>query len=582
MAIETTLDRAMRDAAEGRLPQAIDAVRLALRRSPDHPVGLRVLGMLLLQAGEHEQALHQLRRAVASQPRAPDVHSNLGNAYSATGRFAESAAAYRKALELLPDFLPALHGLSGVLIQVGDAAGALAAGDRAAELRRDWLELDLNRVDAFDAMDRHDRAMAMLEELKRRHPFEPTIRARILQLMNYAPLPAEAFTEAFRDYARCIVVPPAAGAFDRNPDRPLRLGILSPDLRTHSVAFFLDAPTRHIPADWHVVAFSASAPNPADPMTRMLKERIREWVDVGHLAEPALDAVIRQRRIDVLVDLAGHSAGNRLRALDQRPAPLIVTAIGHPSSTGHPAIDVRLVDSITDPPGTDAHCTERLQRMDPCFLCYVPPADAPAPAMPAADVPVTFGSFNLSGKVGVDALRLWRGALDAVPGSRLLLKARSLGDPAARESMLERIRAAGIDESRVEILAFVKGIKEHLELYARVHVALDPAPYSGTTTTCEALWMGVPVVTLPGERHASRVSASLLHAAGFGELVAKDAADFARIAARCATDRAWATDFRDNARARMQASALMDSKAYAARFFGALRESWRVRCEQAG
>ena len=580
MAIETTLDRAMRDASEGRLQQAIDSVRLALRRSPDHPVALRVMGMLLLQAGEHEQALHQLRRAVASQPRSPSVYSNLGNAYGATGRPTEAVAAYRKALELHPDFLPALHGLSGILIQAGDAAGALAAGNRAAELRPGWLELDLNRVDAYDSMDRHDRAMEMLAELKRQHPFEPTIRARVLHLMNYSALPDEVFTEAMRDYARCIVVPPATNAFDRNPDRPLRLGILSPDLRTHSVAFFLDAPMRHIPADWKVVAFSASAPNPADPMTRMLKERVHEWVDVAHLSDSALDALIRQRRIDVLLDLAGHTAGNRLRALDQRPAPLIATAIGHPATTGHPAVDVRLVDSITDPPSTETHCTERLQRMDPCFLCYVPPVDAPEPVMPAAGASVTFGSFNLSGKVGAETLALWRGALDAVPGSRLLLKARSLGDPAARESLLERIRAAEIDESRVEILSFVKGIKEHLALYARVHVALDPTPYSGTTTTCEALWMGVPVVTLPGERHASRVSSSLLHAAGFSELVAKDAADFARIAARCATDRAWGEDFRANARARMQSSPLMDTAAYAERFFGALRESWRVRCKQ--
>jgi predicted O-linked N-acetylglucosamine transferase (SPINDLY family) len=582
MAIETTLDRALHDASQGRLQEAIEAVRLTLRRSPTHPLAMRVMGQLYVQAGDFEQAIHHLRRAVAAHPRAADAQSNLANALMSAGRAHEAVAVYRKALELHPNFIPALIGLSGALTAAGDGAGALAAGELCAKLQPNQLDVDLNRVDALDVMDRHDRALALLDEITRRHRFDASVHARRLLLLNYQSAPPETLASALRDYGHCFTPPAPVKHFDRNSDRPLRIGILSPDLRTHSVAFFFDAPTRHIPADMQLVAFASSPSQPNDAMTNMFKDRITEWVEVSHLDDDALDAAIRARRIDVMLDLAGHSTGNRLRALDRRPAPLIVTAIGHPASTGHPAVDVRLVDSITDPPGSQDACTERLERMDPCFLCYIPPKDAPEPTPPAADAPLTFGSFNLSAKISAETLRLWRMAMDAVPGSRLLLKSRSLGDAATRESLHERMRAAGIDESRVELLAFVKGIDEHLALYSRIHVALDTTPYSGTTTTCEALWMGVPVVTLAGDRHSARVSASLLRAAGFDELVASSGEDFARIAARCATDAQWRAAFRRDARARMQASPLMDTRAYAERFFGALRASWRARCQVRG
>ena len=577
MAIEKTLERALHDASQGRLREAIESVRFTLRRSPTHPLAMRVMGQLYVQAGDFEQAIHHLLRAVAAHPLAASAQSNLANALMSAGRAHESVAAYRKALELHPNFVPALIGLSGALAAAGDAAGALAAGELCAKLQPNWLDVDLNRVDALDVMDRHDRALALLDEIKLRHPFNASVYARKLLLLNYQSAPPETFASALRDYGSCFTPQAPMKNFDRNPDRLLRIGILSPDLRTHSVAFFFDAPTRHIPADMQLVVFASSPSQPNDAMTCMFKQRISEWVEVAHLDDQALDALIRARRIDVVLDLAGHSAGNRLRALDRRPAPLIVTAIGHPASTGHPSVDVRLVDAITDPQGSEAACTERLERIDPCFLCYIPPIDSPEPTLPAADAPPTFGSFNLSAKISAETLRTWRMAMDAVPGSRLLLKSRSLGDAAARESLHERMCAAGIDESRVELLAFVKGIDEHLALYSRIHVALDTTPYSGTTTTCEALWMGVPVVTLAGDRHSARVSASLLRAAGFDELVADSAESFARIAARCATDVAWRTAFRREARARMQSSPLMNTAVYAERFFGALRSSWRAQ-----
>jgi predicted O-linked N-acetylglucosamine transferase (SPINDLY family) len=255
-----------------------------------------------------------------------------------------------------------------------------------------------------------------------------------------------------------------------------------------------------------------------------------------------------------------------------------VTAIGYPNTTGHPCVDARVVDSITDPPGTDHRCTERLLRLDPCFLCYAPPEDAPHPSMPDPGSPVTFGSFNETKKVRAESVALWAGALRELPDSRLVIKARSAAEPTVRASLLGRFASAGIDPARVEILPFAADTRSHLAMYSRVHVGLDPTPYNGTTTTCEALWMGVPVVTLTGDRHASRVGTSLLHAIGMAEWCAATPADFTRIAVGLARDPGRLASLRGSLRDTVRRSPLADGPAYGRRFHAAIRECWREWC----
>jgi predicted O-linked N-acetylglucosamine transferase (SPINDLY family) len=257
---------------------------------------------------------------------------------------------------------------------------------------------------------------------------------------------------------------------------------------------------------------------------------------------------------------------------------VIVTAIGYPNTTGLPAVDWRVVDSITDPPGAEAYCTERLLRLDPCFLCYRPPDLAVEPSMPAAE-PITFGSFNNSAKIGAECTALWARVLQAVPGSRLLMKSQTLADPAVQESIRRRLGEGGIAEDRVELISQSSTRAEHLALYGRVHVALDSVPYNGTTTTCEALWMGVPVVALRGDRHASRVAASLLTAAGHPEWVAEDTDGFVRIASALVADMPRLALIRTSLRDELRDSPLLDAKAYAQRFHSAIRGCWREWCE---
>ena len=370
----------------------------------------------------------------------------------------------------------------------------------------------------------------------------------------------------------------ASARTDPSPDRPLKLGVLSGDMKTHSVAFFAQAFMSGRPAGCELTVFSSGNARADNPMRERLVGMADAWVDATVFNDAALDAAIRARGIDVLVELGGHTSGGRMGALDSGPAPVIVSAIGYPNTTGHPSVGWRIVDSSTDVAGSDSLCTERLLRIDPCFLCYSPPTDAPAPILPLSGSAITFGSFNLAPKITDRTMRLWAAALNGVANSRLLVKCKSIADPGTREFFMKRLELAGIEASRVELLPYAAGLQEHWSTYSRVHVALDTTPYNGTTTTCEALWMGVPVVTLAGDRHAARVGVSLLTAAGHPEWIASTPDEFAAKALALASDGVGLAALRAGLRDQVKASVLCDQVSYAKRFHAALRDAWRAYC----
>jgi predicted O-linked N-acetylglucosamine transferase (SPINDLY family) len=316
------------------------------------------------------------------------------------------------------------------------------------------------------------------------------------------------------------------------------------------------------------------------------RQRLRamgdSYIDVVRLAPMQLDARIRAERIDVLLELGGHSAGNRLPGLLGKPAPVIVTAIGYPHTTGVPSVDYRVVDSLTDPPGAEAFATERLLRLDPCFLCYRPPTDAPDVAAPpsstSSDAPIRFASFNALYKLSNEAIALWSRVLNAVPSSVFVLRGAPLDDPAVMSRIRSRFEACGVSGSRVRGVGSVPTTREHLARYEQIDVALDVIPYHGTTTTCEALWMGVPVVSLVGESHASRVGLSLLTNVGHPEWAVRTPDEFVRVASELASDRTRLATIRSGLREQVRRSPLCDEAAYAGRFYAALRECWRTWC----
>ena len=565
----------MQLAREGRVEEALSAIRMQVRLRPRDDHVASMLGLLLRRAGDPTQGLQHLRRACDLAPQNPLHWLNLAASQFADGLSRDARAGFERAIALAPDHAGGWMGLANCDLLAGDVDEALRSSARGLDLAPD-VGMHVNtRVTVLVRAGRRAEAMDLLEGFVARHPADAAMRSELLMGLQYVERDPAAVAQAHRGYGEHLPRPDPP-RFTRRPGDALRVGLLSADLRAHSVGFFVQSLVEHAPAGVELVAFSG-APQPwADDVTARLRARCRRWHEVGAMDDATLDALIRSERIDVLLELNGHTTGHRLAAIARKPAPVIVTAIGYPDTTGLPAVDARLVDSITDPPGTEDRCTERLIRLDPCFLCYTPPDEAPEPRMPPADAPLTFGSFNNASKIGPSTVRLWARVLTAVPSSRLLVKSAGLSDRLTRGSLLQAFAAEGIDAARIETLDLTAGRREHLDAYARVHVALDTTPYNGTTTTCEALWMGVPVVALLGDRHAARVSASLLRAGGFGQWVASDPDGFAAIAAGLASDRAELERLRGSMRERLLASALLDGRVHAQRTFAAL-ESLRAR-----
>jgi predicted O-linked N-acetylglucosamine transferase (SPINDLY family) len=318
-------------------------------------------------------------------------------------------------------------------------------------------------------------------------------------------------------------------------------------------------------------------------MTARFRQHAHVWREIGAVTDADAAELIRRDGIDILVDLAGHTFGNRLLLFARRPAPVQVTYLGYCDTTGMNAIDYRLTDALADPPGTTERLhTERLVRLPDCAWCFRPPEGAPPVSPPPFERTggITFGCFSAIPKLTEEALRLWSRILLAVPRSRLLLKNVAFREVATQSRIRALLESAGIAADRIELLGPTPDIAGHLATYGHVDIALDTFPYHGTTTTCEALWMGVPVITLAESAHASRVGVSRLTHAGLPEFIAADQDDYARIAVQLAADTNRLADLRSHLRSRMAASPLMDAPRFAQNVEAAYREMWRKWCAE--
>jgi predicted O-linked N-acetylglucosamine transferase (SPINDLY family) len=313
-------------------------------------------------------------------------------------------------------------------------------------------------------------------------------------------------------------------------------------------------------------------------MTERIKRSCDTWRNIVGVADEAVAKLVRSDGIDILVDLSGHTNGNRLLVFARKPVPIQVTYLGYANTTGMKAIDYRLTDALSDPPGmTDQLNTEKLWRLPICAWCYQPPEIAPD-IQPRGDGPITFGCFNAFGKINPRLTAIWAELLKVVPGSRLLLKSVGAGEASSRQRLAGQFAEHGIASERIEMLGRIADLRGHLELYHRVDVALDTFPYHGTTTTCEALWMGVPAVCLAGKTHVSRVGVSLLNCVGLLELVAKTPEEYVSIASELAANLSRLSGLRGRLRNTLKSSPLMDGARFAGEVEGAYRQMWRHWC----
>ena len=533
------------------LAQATVLLERATRAEANDPDLWLLLAQARYEQGQFAAALPHIETAVRLAPESATAIANLGNAYAKLRRFDEAIASFERALKLADRDAVSVNGIA-------TASWALGQIERAIEYAQRNLELDATNANGF---------------------------SYLLFLHNYLDRVSPAALGALhRQWDRRYgVVESALGEASTRPLEPgrrLRVGFVSPDFRHHSVAYFIEPVFQHHDRT-NFEYFAYHCATESDATSQRLKAQVEHWRDVSRDPARELAKIVRADGIDVLIDLAGHTANNRLLTFAQRPAPLQMSYLGYPNTTGLSAIDHRLTDGRADPPGdSDRDSAERLIRLPDCFHCYLPTPELPRPELPPRQKNgfVTFGSFNVLSKISDRTLDCWIDLLQRVPGSRLRLKAVGLGSRSATERLAQRFATAGIAAERLVFDAYTDSHHEHMLRYRDIDIGLDTFPYNGTTTTLEALWMGVPVVTLNGDRHAARVGTSLLTAAGLPELVAADPAGYVALAQALAGDPGRLAGYHASLRDRLAASPLCDGPGFSRHFEQAIRQAWQARC----
>ncbi len=582
--IQTAIDHLM-----GHRPQQAEAVlRRLVARNPRDAEALGFLGLALCHQARFDQAEFNMKRALALAPNQPSLHINYANLLWSLRRLDDSVAHYRTALALRPDSVEAHIGLAAVLAAQCEYDGAIEHARRAVALGAADSGARLNLASALSGAGFIAESLRTAEESLAANPNHQDQIPNYLMTLNYDHRlsPQEVF-ERHRTIAPRIAsfrsAPPFTFRGTLDPHRKLRVAYFSPDIRGHVVAIFLEPLLRRHDRDrFHLIGFHTGL---ADSRTVELSTLFDSFDQMQSLDPVDITAAIRAENPDVLVELAGHSDGGRLFPLAARCAPVQVAYCGYPNTTGVPNVDYRLVDEWTDPaPAADALATETLVRLPRCFLCYTPPRELPDPgAAPfLSSGHITFGSFNAAPKINEHVLGLWAKIMQRVPGSRLMLKNRPLTSATVRERVLSVLDAGGVARDRVELIVWTAGPADHLAMYSRVDIALDTLPYNGTTTTCEALLMGVPVVALAGDSHVSRVGVSLLTSVGCPELIATDVQGYIDAAAALAGDERRLRAYRASLRGQLLASPLCDARSLAAAVEERYRWMWARACAGLG
>ena len=581
-AVGDLLARGVRALGEGRPEEAEECCRAALAREPGHADAQHLLGHTLLQQQRYEEAAATLRRLLAAVPGNAQAWFTLGQAERGRGRLDDacdafgralaadpgSAAAciargavllslerldeaeedFRKAIERAPDLAPAYHNLGNVLHRAGRIDEAIAAYRRAVELQPDFVSAHSNFVYALNFSPDWEPARIYEEH-------------RAWARRHADPLQAE--------------IRPHRNA--RAPTRRLRIGYLSPNFREHPVAAFFEPALRHYDHERFATVLYSDVTEP-DARTARLRGYADEWHDVAGLADATVAERVRGDAIDILVDLTGHTDGHRLLVFARKPAPLQVTWNGYANTTGLDAMDYRITDHYADPAGAaDGWHSERLVRLPEIYMAFDPPERAPAvsPLPAEGRGSITFGSFNALPKITPRVVSVWARLLQAVPSARLLML--TVPEGRAREAVTRAFAAHGIAADRL-VLAGRLPFDAFLAAFREADIALDPFPFAGTTTTCQTLWMGVPVVTLAGASHAGRVGVSMLTNVGLANLVARDEGEYVAIGVDLASDVPRLAALRVGMRNRLLASPLTDGARLARAVEEAYRTMWENYC----
>lgn len=595
---------------------ALAPYRRAIEIDPTLVAARSNLGGILCELGRADEAVTVLDEALRLAPDNIWVNVHRGNALKRLGRMPEAIAAFDHALKLDPTVFQAWLNLAEALRSVGDTVQALSAAERAYAINPDAPEVigvlgelyvAANRLRDVEAMLRRavvvrpddatywfnlghasekvDDMIACYRRALSLRPDYHQAMSSLLFYLNYLPetTPLSMRIEA-SGYSRLLVTQTQARVRwknDRSPERPLRIGVVSGDLRQHPVAYFLESTLMSFRDKRHALLAYSTVEN-EDDMTVNLRTLFNEWLDCRNLGDDALADRIESDRVDILIDLAGHSTGNRLPVFARKPAPVQVTWLGYFATTGLDTIDWIVADPWCVAADEDAYFSERVWRMPESRFCFTPPRleSEISPRLRTPDEPQVLGCFNTLTKINDEVLALWSRVMAALPQASLLIKAAELGDDGARQSLMVRLVHFGIPAERT-ILEGRSPRDEYLRTYQRIDFCLDTFPFTGGTTTVEALWMGVPVLTLKGATMIGRQGESMLQNVGLGDWIAKDGDDYVRKAVEFAADYDRLARLRRTLRDRGSASPLGNPVWFANQLESALRGMWRQYCSVA-
>ena len=568
----------------GNVQQAEHIFRDILKVQPNNVSALHFIGVIYYQLKEYDSAITYIKKALQFGPDYADAYNNLGSVLQETGRLDEAITCYQKALHLNPNFDRAHYNLGTAFKEKWHVDDAIAQYQTAIRLNPYLIEAYNNLGLALQDQGRVDEAEEYYRRALQLKPDFALCYSNLLLLMNYNSRhdAQTIFTEHVR-FSRQVAEPlyPAVVHHpnDRSPYRRLKIGYVSPDFRRHAVNYFIEPVLiSHRHEQFEIFCYS-DVLRP-DKVTERLQGYADQWRNIAWMPDEQVAELIRKDGIDILVDLAGHTANNRMLVFARKPAPVQVSWAGYFSTTGLSVMDYKIVDRYTDPSGkTERFYTETLMRMPESFLCYLPdresPEVGPLPALSSGRI--TFGSFNNFTKVTQEVAAVWADILSELPDSLLLMKGKSFSDSATQLSAIHMFTQRGIARERV-IIQTPDRPPMHLEAYNLVDIGLDTFPFNGATTTCEAIWMGVPVVTLAGTAAHARAGVSLLTNCGLPELVAGTPEEYVSIAVNLAGDLKRLGVLRGSLRDRMARSVLFDAKRFALDLENCYRTMWEQWC----
>lgn len=536
-----------------------------LSSNPSNATALLYIGLIHFIKRNYKDSYNFLKSALKLSDNIK-IKINLGTVLHKLGRYSKAISMYEDVLKIEPQNIGILNNLCAIKLLYGKLSEAKTIAEKVIEIDPNYIDPYINLGNISKDMGDIPKAIEYYKKALTIDPHNSTAISNMLLAFHYIPYDNNFIFNQHLLWEKQIK-PLNVEHSDHtlSLDRKINIGYLSGDFKKHSVSYFIHPIlANHNLTNFNIYCYS-DVINP-DPVTIKFKNYPVNWRDIHKLYDEDVFKLIQNDQIDILVDLAGHAGNKRLKVFSKGAAPIQITYCGYPDTSGLTKMNYRITDNIADPNGNDCFYTEELIRFSNCFLCYRPSNDAPevneTPAI--RNGYITFGSFNHLSKLSDETIELWSTILSKLPDSKLLLKAKQFSDELIKDKVIEKFKKFKIKEEKVQLISHVSNHNEHLACYNKIDLALDPFPYNGTTTTCEALWMGVPVITLLGNNHAGRVGASLLTNIGLKSFIASDKNRYIEIIDFLTKDLSTLNKLRLGIRNALVASPICDAKKFTA------------------